>query len=120
MKTLLRTFGVLVLLASCETTSDLVNNPDGDEDTVDVVFVVEGEGKAQVTYGSINSTSQKTVKLPWEYTQTLNGTFDVATLLAQRQSGGAGKIDCRIENTAGKVLGKSEASGAYAICNVSI
>jgi hypothetical protein len=122
MKAILFAAGLIALLASCETTADRINDPGGGGggETVDVVFVVEGEGRANVTYGSINSTSQKTVNLPWEQTQTLDGTFDVASLLAQRESGGRGKIQCRIENTSGEVLSESEASGPYAVCNVSV
>jgi predicted small secreted protein len=108
------------LLTACETTGERVRGAnDTVEETVAVRFVVKGQGRAQVTYGTINSTSQDTVRLPWSETAQLDETFDVATLLAQRQGGGPGIIRCLIENEAGAVLEQARGSGPYAICNVS-
>jgi hypothetical protein len=110
--------GATLLLAACETTAERINDGDGGE-TVTVRLIVEGTGKAQVTYGTLSSTSQKTVSLPWSKSVELDATLDVATLLAQREGGGQGAIECRIESASGSVLEQAEASGPYAICDVS-
>jgi hypothetical protein len=50
----------------------------------------------------------------------LDGGFDVATLLAQDESGSKrAKLRCSIENGDGEVIQQSSASGAYAICDVT-
>jgi hypothetical protein len=120
---MLARWAVLLLAASlgvsaCETTADRLGG-DQQDGTVEVTFVVKGDGKAMVTYGSISSTSQETVRLPWRKTIEIDGTFDVATLVAQRKGGDAGSIECRIETATGKVIKRSTAQGAYAVCDVS-
>jgi hypothetical protein len=109
---------LLILALSSVALSSCFSNPSGSPTGGEVVVKVGGSGRAMVTYGNIGSTSQKTVTLPWSTTISVK-SFDVATLLAQRQSGGGGTITCELDTTDGTVLQHSSASGPYAICDVS-
>jgi hypothetical protein len=79
---------------------------------------VEGSGSALVTWGNISGTSQQTVSLPWTAQVHRNGSFDVVTVVAQRQSGDSGSIVCEVIHS-GRVVKRSVSSGGYAVCTAS-
>jgi beta-lactam-binding protein with PASTA domain len=79
---------------------------------------VEGTGTALVTWGNIGGTSQATVSLPWSVHVGTSGSYDVVTVVAQRQSGSSGAITCEVIES-GFVEERNVASGPYAVCSAS-
>ena len=79
---------------------------------------VVGSGSALVTWGTISGSSQVTVGLPWSTKVSVDFTFDVVTVVAQRQSGGSGSITCEVIHD-GRVVERKTSSGAYAVCTAT-
>lgn len=82
-------------------------------------FHVLGTGTADVTWGNISGSSQATVSLPWSATVTLDPSFDVASLVAQDDTGStSAQLTCQIVE-GGVVVAQTTASGAYSVCDAS-
>jgi hypothetical protein len=79
---------------------------------------VLGSGSALVTWGNIGGTSQQTVALPFSAKVGAGGSFNVISVVAQRNAGDSGSITCQIVHT-GRVVKQSTSSGAYAVCSAS-
>jgi hypothetical protein len=75
---------------------------------------VKGGGGAMVTWGTWGSTSTSHVDLPWRRSVRVSG-FEVVTVTGQRESGGPGKIVCKVLH-GGVVVVRDVASGPYAVC----
>jgi hypothetical protein len=75
-------------------------------------------GRAMVTWGNIGATHQATVSLPWRHRVPVDGSFDVVTIVGQRQSGGTGRIVCLVLHN-GVIVQRARSSGPYAVCQAS-
>jgi hypothetical protein len=77
---------------------------------------VKGGGRALVTWGTYRSTTQSHVDLPWGHRVRVGSGFEMVTVTGQRESGGPGRIVCKILH-GGVVVARDVASGPYAVCN---
>ena len=77
---------------------------------------VRGDGRAVVTWGTYRSTTSRHVDLPWGHSVRVGSGFEMVTVSGQRESGGPGKIVCKVLH-GGVVVARDVASGPYAVCN---
>ena len=76
---------------------------------------VKGGGTALVTWGTYRSTTQSHVDLPWGHSVRIGSGFEMVTVTGQRESGGPGRIVCKILH-GGVVVTRDVATGPYAVC----
>lgn len=79
---------------------------------------VKGGGRAHVTWGTFRSTNELRVGLPWRHGVRAGSGFDVVTVSGQRESGGPGRIVCKVLH-GGVVVAVDVARGPYAVCTAS-
>ena len=77
---------------------------------------VKGGGMAMVTWGTFRGTSTVHVDLPWGHSVRVDSAFEMVTVAGQRESGGPGKIVCKVLH-GGVVVARDVARGPYAVCN---
>ena len=76
---------------------------------------VKGGGSALVTWGTYRSTTSSHVDLPWGHSVRVGSGFEMVTVIGQRESGGPGRIVCKILH-GGVVVARDVASGPNAVC----
>ena len=79
---------------------------------------VKGGGSALVTWGTYRSTTQSHVDLPWGHSVRVGSGFEMVTVTGQRESGGPGKIVCKVLH-GGVVVARTVGRGPYAVCQTS-